>query len=471
VTVDSGTTGNVVIGATNNTNAKNVALGNNNAGSTVGIDAGTGSTGIEIGNTTTAHGIQIGSNATGDNDIVIGGTNTGSTLTLEAGTAAASLAIGNGATAHNIQIGTGAAVQTVTLGSTNGASDTNIQGGSGDITLTTSAGNTVQIGSGTSDTDVVLLQLDSDSDFSADEGTCNATTNQGAMYYNTTSNAIRSCINSGWEDIVTTAGLGLILFGVAPDSGSNPGDLASLVTPGASGPCKVSYLSASSVSVAPCVAYSSGRKMVIASTTSVTGLTTASRFYHICFNPATGALQALAGTSETNNLPTFSINNPVLCLADVQTNATPVISAVYDTRTFTNSIKQTVTVSATAAGLGMLVTLNGANVTKPAATAALANVQGVVVATDGATSTTNPNAIIVVNGPAVVKATAGSAGALIETGGTTAGYAITIAASATATSYTQIGFTKNAFPGTACTTTPNAANCNRSLYFYAISSK
>src|SRR5581483_12509205 len=142
-------------------------------------------------------------------------------------------------------------------------------------------------------------------------------------------------------------------------------------------------------------------------------------FYHICFSTTTGALTALNGTSETNALPTFSVNNPVLCLADVQTNATPVISAVYDTRAFTTSIKEPETVSATAAGLGMLVTLNAPHVTKPAATAALANVMGVVVATDGATSTTSPNAIIVVEGPAVVKATAGTAGAQIETGATT----------------------------------------------------
>src|SRR5581483_3682565 len=154
-------------------------------------------------------------------------------------------------------------VETITIGTTNSTSSLLLQGGSGDITLTTSTGNNVIIGSSTSDTTQVLLQLDSFSTF-ADTASCTTSVNQGAMYYSTSTNAIRGCVNGGWEDVVTTSGLGLLLFGVVPDSGSNPGDLASQVTAGASGPCKVSYLSASSVSVAPCIAYSGGRKVVVA---------------------------------------------------------------------------------------------------------------------------------------------------------------------------------------------------------------
>ncbi|MEK7594899.1 MAG: hypothetical protein AAB436_04660, partial [Patescibacteria group bacterium] len=119
--------------------AQTVNVGSTHASSTLTLEGGTAPGAIAIGNGTSAHGIQIGSNANGDNDIVIGGTNTGSTLTLEAGTNASAILIGNGATAHGIKIGTGAAIQAVQLGSLSSTSTTLIQGGSGAGAITLSA--------------------------------------------------------------------------------------------------------------------------------------------------------------------------------------------------------------------------------------------------------------------------------------------------------------------------------------------
>jgi hypothetical protein len=153
VYLDSGTTGSVFVGATNNTNAKSINLGNNNAGSTTIIDGGTAATGIEIGNTATAHGIKIG---------------------------------------------TGAAVQTIVIGSQNSSSALTIQGGSGNVNLLTSTGNVVQIGSATTDANSTLLVLDS-----YNNSTDPTTTANGAMYYNTSTNTFRCRENGVWHDCLS----------------------------------------------------------------------------------------------------------------------------------------------------------------------------------------------------------------------------------------------------------------------------
>jgi hypothetical protein len=470
VTVDSGTTGNVVIGATNTTNAKAVSVGNANSGSTTTIEGGTAAGAIAIGNGTTAHGIQIGTNATGDNDIAIGGTNTGSTYTLEAGTASSAIQIGNGATAHGIQIGTGAAVQTLVIGSTNGASVTTIQGGSGDVILATSAGNTVQIGSGTADANVNFLQLDSDSDFSADEATCNATTNQGAMYYNTTSNAIRGCINSGWEDVVSTASLGLQLFGVVPDSssGSDIGDLAG-VTALPNGPCKVSEGgTTSTVSWKGCVAFSGGRKVIVAAgtTTTASGTSATVIWQHLCLTAANSQPALSAIGVETANLATVSmtaVSNPILCLADIKvTNGSAVITGIYNTATYTTSAKEFASAITTAPALGMAVksgTTTPGSVTITTATTET-KVIGVIVASTGATSTSTLNVVVALNGPAWVKAITGTnaVGDFII-GTATGGYTNT-ATFTSANGYTTLGMARTAWT-TACAI--NSLGCNNSI--------
>ncbi len=478
------------------TDAGNLTLQATAAASSLILDAGTSGNGtvtvgnstantITIGGNAAAHTVSVGSSSSGDNDVSIGSSNTGSTVAIEAGTAAGSLAIGNGATAHDIQIGTGAAAQTVKIGSTNGASVTTIQGGSGDIILTTSADNTVQIGSGTSDTDVVLFQLDSDSDFSADEGTCNATTSQGAMYYNTNTNAIRACLNSGWEDLVSTAGLGIMLFGVVPDSGSNPGDLlGQTATAHTTGPCKVSWKQNASagnsaqVNVAPCVAYSGGRKVVVASTTVVTlNGTVANQWEHLCFTTsgAVNTTLSAATSTETNttNNPNASYlttheGAPILCLADILMGAgtgnSATIANIFDVRTFTTTIKEYATAAA-AMALGVPAVQSGVNVTNTTTTQA-GGQEGIVIATDGSTSTSAPNVILAVAGPTFAKASGGTAGAIVVPSTATAARVFTEAIATTAQNYyMKYGVARTTFPATTCTATPNATNCDAAMYF------
>ncbi|MEK7600333.1 MAG: hypothetical protein AAB462_04845, partial [Patescibacteria group bacterium] len=147
IAIGNGTTAHSIRIGSSNTGDNDILIGGTNTGSTISIEGGTATNAIQIGNGTTAHGIQIGSSNTGDNDILIGGTNAGSTLTLEAGTNANAILIGNGATAHGIKIGTGAAVQTVQLGSLNTTSSTLIQGGTaaGGITLTATGSSTTGV--------------------------------------------------------------------------------------------------------------------------------------------------------------------------------------------------------------------------------------------------------------------------------------------------------------------------------------
>ncbi|HEY2004199.1 MAG TPA: hypothetical protein VGH44_03715, partial [Candidatus Saccharimonadia bacterium] len=330
-----------------------------------------------------------------------------------------------------------------------------------------SANKVVEVGNPTTDTTEVKLQLDSYSTF-VDNGTCSTTTNQGALYYNTSSNAIRSCVNGAWDDVVTTAGLGIMLFGVVSNSGSgsDPGDLAALSTSGKSGPCKVSAATASTVNIEGCVLYSGGRKRIVAANTAFSvPLSGTNIWVHICMNNSAGNENvplATAATTETGSLPSFTATSPIVCLADVKVSATT-IQAVYDVRPFTTSVKDFVTAS-TAVGLGWATIVSGSNVIPPGTTTAAQSVVGVVVASNGSTSTTTPNAIIVNSGPTMVKSTAGTAGAIVTQGITTNGYAITGGANTNA--YSQMGYARKSFPATACTTTLSAANCDDSLYFF-----
>ena len=423
ITIDSGTTGGINIG--NNSNAKTIQIGNSLAGTALSLDAG--STGLlQIGNTTAAHTIDIGN---------------------------------GGAAAGN--------AETINIGSpsTTTASKIILTGGNNNTT----GGDGVVIGSATTDTNQVNLQLDGSSTFAETASTCTTTVNQGAMYYNTSSNAIRSCVNGGWEDVVTTAGLGIMLFGVVPDSGvsADQGDLAALGTTGKSGPCKVSAATASTVNIEGCVLYSGGRKRIVAANAAFTvPLSGTNIWVHICMNNSAGNENvplATAATTETGSLPAFSINNPVVCLADVKVNAAA-IQAVYDVRPFTTSQKDFVTVNTAAVGLGWIVIPSGSNVVSPGVVTLAQSVRGVVVASNGGTSTTTPNGIISVSGPTMVKSTAGTAGAIVTQGTTTNGYAVT-GGSAAAT-YSQMGYARKTFPTTACTTTLNATDCDQSLYFF-----
>jgi len=156
---------------------------------------------------------------------------------------------------------------------------------------------------------------------------------------------------------VTTKDTGLIMFGVVPDSGTTPGDWVGVNgTLSASGPCRI-YLGSVNTKIrwTGCTAYSNGRRVVVpAQAADQTVTLTAGHFTHVCLNTAsTNQPQLLDGTSETNNLPTFSTTAPILCLADLKVNGSK-ITAIYDTRTFTTTTKELVNNITTAAALGMI---------------------------------------------------------------------------------------------------------------------
>lgn len=327
-----------------------------------------------------------------------------------------------------------------------------------------------QIGSSTTDTTQVNFQLDSYNS-TTDSGTCNSTTNQGAMYYNTTMGSIRACMNGSWADMSNPEALGLMSFGVVPSSGANPYDLTSVVVSGASGPCKVSWASNTSVSIEACVAYSGGRRINVSATTLYTNsatsnnisLTTTERWGHICLTgtndqPAFTTSAGLA--SATSGMPTFSINAPILCLASVQGESTTAgrIDNIYDVRTFTSTLKEAVA-SSTAVELGMITDASGTNGAMIPAVSGSKKLYGLVVATDGSTSTTTPNTIVNTIGPGWVKAIAGTSGDFVKTSSTN-GYGDTISSIPNNSFYYSAGNARTSY-STTCTA---ASNCSGSLY-------
>jgi len=350
-------------------------------------------------------------------------------------------------------------------------------GGSSTITLAGTNATSVLIGSAsTSNATQHLLQLNSFTTY-ADTATCSTSTDQGALYYNTTTNAIRGCINGNWEDMVSTSGMGILLFGVVPDSGAAPGDLQALSSSNVSGPCKVSWASATSVTVQACTIYTGGRKITQTQVTITLPAMATSTFTHLCYYSGGAAAGPLtnstawfttSSTTETANLPTFSASNPVACIATIKnsTSTANTIGQVYDTRVFNNSQKQfAYTAAAVAPGwLTIALTTNTTEVTTTT-TAATKGLAGVVVAgNSSAWSSGGPNAIIATGGPVEVEATAGATTAYnyIETT-TTAGYATTVTTASSTLSLPNLylGLALTSFGSCA---TPSATTCQGSLF-------
>lgn len=322
------------------------------------------------------------------------------------------------------------------------------------------------VGSATTDTTQVLLQVDSFSTH-ADTATCTTTTNQGGIYYNTNTNAIRACVDGGWEDLASTAELGLLTFGVVPTSGGSgeEGDLGGIGGVD-KGPCKV-HRSAPNLDVViqPCTAYSGGRKIKVSSTTLT--LSGTSTFYNVCLTGTNGAPALSSGSvTETGaGLPAFSISKPVLCLATVKTNALGLgVDRIWDTRTFTTTSKATVTISATHA-LGWVIksdagtNINGVTTTT---TADDNKIRGVIVAGSGTSSTTTINGIIATAGSTYIKAAESSVTAndFVATS-TTAGYADSVNTAPTGV-YATLGLVLRA-PATSCAG-GTTGNCEYSLF-------
>ena len=337
----------------------------------------------------------------------------------------------------------------------------------------------VIIGSATTNSTLNLFQVDSyngDITAEASAAACAETVNQGALYYNTSMGSLRGCMGkSGWVDVSNPDTLGLLTFGIIPSSGgpNNSYDLPSLIQPGSSGPCKVSWSSATTVSIQPCVAYSGGRRVNVPQTTLSTAgdpslpgsttLTATNRWGHICLvgtNSVPAFTSSTGLSSPTSGMPTFNVSAPILCLADVQSIGTApgtTIDNIYDVRTFSSAMKEAVTTSA-AVELGMLVDA-GTNGSLSPAVSASAKLYGTVIVTDGATSAGAPNAIVTTVGPAWVKSNAGTAGQFLKTS-TTNGYANTIASIPNNSFYYSGGNARTSY-NTTCTA---ATNCSGSLY-------
>lgn len=333
----------------------------------------------------------------------------------------------------------------------------------------------VDIGSGdVTDASATLFQMDNYNG-SSDNGTlsCTTSTNAGALYYNSTMGSIRGCINGSWSDISNPDTLGLLTFGIVPSSGSHPYDLPSLITPGYTGPCRASWASQSTIHIEPCTAYSNGRRVTVDATTLSTNsatapninLTTTNQWGHICLNGTTGQAEFTTTAGQATaltGLPNFSAGQPILCIADVRGSGTTagVIDDLYDVRTFTSAMKEAVTTS-TAVELGMIADSNGSAVTPATCpgTTCSGKLYGLVVATNGTTSGTDPNTIVTSVGPGFVKSISGSAGQFAK-GSTTAGYATTIASIPNNAFYFSPGNARTGW-STTCTA---ASNCNGSMY-------
>ncbi len=334
---------------------------------------------------------------------------------------------------------------------------------------TTNNQNDIIIGGGYASSDTTLsgLTLDSFSTFTEAASTCTATVNGGTIYYNSASNAVRGCINGQWEDMVSTASLGLQLFGVVPDSGPDPGNWIGInATLANNGPCKV-YMGGTTASIrwTGCTAFSGGRKIIVPAQTSDQAITTGAGVWaHVCLNTS-GAVAITQSATETTLWPTFSASAPILCLADISTTNTGggKISEIYDTRTFTTTTKEIVNNVTNNPSVGWAVaqTTTAGQVTRTAATAGLALIRGVFVAvTNSGTTANSMNAIIATTGPAYMKATAGTAGLYVQTIGTAGYVTATTLPACTSAAYCVPGLSLSAFSSTCAA---NADSCRGSI--------
>ena len=337
----------------------------------------------------------------------------------------------------------------------------------------------VTIGNGaTSDGTLRVLQLDNYNGGDDAGEMCGSGNNQGALYYNSTMGSIRGCVGNSWVDISNPDTLGLLTFGVLPSSGSgnNAYDLPALTVPGASGPCKVSRTQNNELKINDCTAYSSGRRVNVPETylcinsntancgsrTVIQTTGTSTQWGHICLDRDTGAPKWTTATglaSASDGLPTWSVVQPVLCLADVKITNN-IVDDLYDVRTFSSAMKEAVN-TGEAVELGMLVKTDANTGAMLPGTTRSQKLYGTIVVADSSrpASAGTPNAIVTTNGPAWIKAASGTSGQFVIES-STPGYANTINNIPNNAFYYSVGNTRTAYSGT-CTST---SNCSGSLY-------
>jgi hypothetical protein len=140
------------------------------------------------------------------------------------------------------------------------------------------------------------------------------------------------------------------------------------------------------------------------------------------------------------------------------------INAIYDTRTFSSTLKEPVNTSQ-AVQLGMLADAGTTGAMKPSASASQ-KLYGAVIVADSATPSSGgaPNAIVATVGAAWVKAVGGSAGGFVIAS-TTAGYATTNTSIPNNSFYYSAGNTRTAYSAPAANTAcSDPAACSGSLY-------
>lgn len=467
-----------------------------NGDTSVSIQDASGGT-ISVGTTNTSNTIKLGdSGSTGYLTLTTSAATltapSAGTVTLDS-TAAGSVVVGTNATtitlgsststAYSINIGsssTSAVVDTIKIGSIESSSQDILQGGV--ITTTTGQGGIVIGSTSSTNTSLVPLYLDSDDTFAETTNTCTSSVNNGALYYNSNTNTVRGCVNGSWQDIVSTQDFALQLFGVVPNSGSNPGDLIGASATSANesntgGPCKVNYdTTAGKVYVNSCLAYSGGRLVsVSAQSVSISSLT-AGYYTDLCLNSSgTPALLSSAGASTMagatfNNLTTTNattMGQPLLCLAMIKGGgSTGTVGAIYDARTFTTTTKTYATdTTSSDAFLGAVVSPSSGDLVA-SANSATGIVQGVVVAYTGsaASGAGAPNVILAVAGPQWVVASSGTADDFVVPS-TTSGVA-TGATTSGADAYDMLGVNLSTYATSCSAQTYGLTDCNASDFVY-----
>ena len=145
------------------------------------------------------------------------------------------------------------------------------------------------------------------------------------------------------------------------------------------------------------------------------------------------------------------------------TSGSAQIDAIYDTRTFSSTVKEPVNTSS-AVALGMLADAGTTGAMVPGS-ASSQKLYGTVIVADSATpsSAGAPNAIVATVGPAWVKAASGTAGQFVVTNGS--GYARTNASIPNNSFYYSAGNTRTSYSAGSMNVACSAANaCSGSLY-------
>jgi hypothetical protein len=212
---------------------------------------------------------------------------------------------------------------------------------------------------------------------------------------------------------------------------------------------------------------------VPATTISLSGIS-ANLYQYICLNSS--GTPALVGVSASSfqaasgqvdnliNTNATTLGQPIACLAGIKISSIAgVISAIYDVRTYTTSIKTYGTDANSGDGyLGEAIT-NSSTGAVQATTSTTSPVLGVIVAYTGTYSTTGAaNVIYTISGPTWIVAVSGTIGDYIRpqaTAGVVSG-----AVSATLSGYDELGITLSTYNSTCSTQAFNGNNCNESIF-------